>query len=57
MVDVGTLCSFGIRQMSRITVHKYLDLVVVDGEEVCFVESVEDAGVDGAEEVLLFHGV
>ena len=30
---------------------------MVDGEEVCFVKSVEGAGVDGAEEVLLVHGV
>jgi len=38
---------------------KYLDLIVVDREEISFVEGVEGAGVDGAKELVLrvVHGV
>jgi hypothetical protein len=32
---------------------KYLDLVVVDREEIPFVEGVEGSGVDGAKELVL----
>lgn len=56
VVDVGTLV-FRLELDSCRELCKYLDLVVVDGEEVCCVESVEGAGVDGAEEVVLLHGV